>query len=258
MIYITNYLNVQYHSISDKIHDLENRISTLPDGDLLFRSNGKYTKFYRRLNNKTDYIPSSEILLAKNLAHKKLMQLELATLKERLSSIELLLSHSPENEYNLFKYKSNPRICELLNFDNNNLPENKWSKEKYNTNPSHPEQLSFPCPSGKKVRSKSEVFIDMVLSENNIAYRYECELIIGNRAFYPDFTFKHPITGDVFYWEHFGLMDNEDYALAAFKKLRVYYSYGIFQGKNLITTFESKAKPFSYNEAVAAVSFLLN
>lgn len=197
----------------------------------------------------------NNISLAKDLATKKKLQLELKLLKNKAMYIDLLLSNTAEAE--LLQYKSNPKICSLLNDNSKAISISEWSNAPYNKNPNYKEQLTFPCPSGQIVRSKSEVFIDMVLSSNNIPYRYECELLLGNHCYYPDFTFKHPITGEIFYWEHFGIMDNEDYAFAAFNKLKQYYHYGLIQGKNLITTYESKAKPFSYKEAEAAISFLL-
>lgn len=40
--------------------------------------------------------------------------------------------------------------------------------------------------------------------EHNEAFRYECLLKLGDSAYYPDFTIKHPKTGKTYYWEHFG------------------------------------------------------
>ena len=72
---------------------------------------------------------------------------------------------------------------------------------------------------------------------------YECLLPIGNIKFFPDFTTKHPKTDRTYYWEHFGMMDEEDYSNHAFSKLKTYAQNGIIPGVNLIMTFETKDHP---------------
>ncbi len=103
------------------------------------------------------------------------------------------------------------------------------------------------------VRSKSEVFIDIVLSQNNIPYRYENELLLDGKQFYPDFTLLNPVTKELIYWEHLGLMSNHDYVRMCFNKLRTYHQHGITPGVNLILTFESTNNPFSFTDAEAAL-----
>ena len=39
---------------------------------------------------------------------------------------------------------------------------------------------------------------------------------------YPDFTIRHPMTGETFYWEHFGIMDDSQYCNNALSKLQRY------------------------------------
>ncbi|MFQ8777759.1 MAG: hypothetical protein ACLR78_10425 [Roseburia sp.] len=62
------------------------------------------------------------------------------------------------------------------------------------------------------MRSKSEAMIAMLLHLNAIPYRYECALSLGGVTLFPDFTIRHPVTGVLYYWEHFGLMDDPAYA----------------------------------------------
>ena len=54
--------------------------------------------------------------------------------------------------------------------------------------------------------------IAMLLHLNAIPYRYECALSLGGVTLFPDFTIRHPGTGALYYWEHFGLMDDPAYA----------------------------------------------
>ena len=48
-----------------------------------------------------------------------------------------------------------------------------------------------------------------------------------------------------YYWEHFGMMDKEDYSLSAKKRLEQYATNDIILGKDLIITFETSVSPLS-------------
>ena len=45
------------------------------------------------------------------------------------------------------------------------------------------------------------------------------------------------------YWEHFGLMDKQDYRNSACKKIRLYCDNGIIPSIDLIATFETVDHP---------------
>lgn len=120
-----------------------------------------------------------------------------------------------------------------------------WMHAPYERNMLHQESLLYKASSGNMVRSKSEMLIDMCLHTHNIPFRYECALQLGDSTLYPDFTLRHPHTGQYFYWEHFGMMDNLTYAENACSKLRLYSSYGIIPSIQLITTYETKECPLS-------------
>ena len=87
--------------------------------------------------------------------------------------------------------------------------------------------------------SKSEALIDMALFSHLIPFRYECELSLGTHILYPDFTIRHPKTDDIYYWEHFGLMDNPSYCQNVSFKLQQYSLNGIIPSIQLITTYET-------------------
>lgn len=90
-----------------------------------------------------------------------------------------------------------------------------------------------------------ELLIDNLLYTNKIPFRYECELQLGASIIYPDFTIRHPKTGEVYYWEHFGKMDGINYCKNACAKLQLYALHGIIPSINLITTYETQKNPLS-------------
>lgn len=57
------------------------------------------------------------------------------------------------------------------------------------------------------------------------------------------FTIRHPRTGQIYYWEHFGRMDDSVYAKKAGSKLQMYISSGIIPSIQLITTYETLDSP---------------
>lgn len=117
--------------------------------------------------------------------------------------------------------------------------------EPFDKNPQFPERCIHKTSSGNLVRSKSEALIDMLLYINKIPFRYECALHLDNTTIYPDFTIRHPKTGQFYYWEHFGLMDNPDYIKKTFFKLQLYASNGLLPTIHLITAYETKEAPLS-------------
>ena len=121
----------------------------------------------------------------------------------------------------------------------------QWQEEEYQTNCSHPENLQHKSLKGERLRSKSEVIIANALYMNHIPYRYECELELGEVTLYPDFTILHPETLEVYYWEHFGMMDYPEYSAKAIKKIAKYEENGYWFGDNFLCTFETREEPLN-------------
>ena len=87
------------------------------------------------------------------------------------------------------------------------------------------------------VRSKSERSLADFFTERGIAFRYEAKLAINGKVYYPDFMILCD-DGRILIWEHFGLMDKEEYFISACRKLEQYRRAGYVQHSNLICTYE--------------------
>lgn len=85
----------------------------------------------------------------------------------------------------------------------------------------------------------------MALYVNRIPFRYEARLLLNDVPLFPDFTILHPVTKQLYYWEHFGMMDNEKYAGNSCSKLALYTSNNIIPSIHLITTYETRTHPLS-------------
>lgn len=159
------------------------------------------------MGNIRTYIPKKKRHLAEQLATKKYLTLLLEDLLQEQNAITLYLEHHNKKfgkAENLLHRM--PEYSKLLSGFYKPMSQKllEWSNPTYERNTKYPEQLIYKSLSGNLVRSKSEAIIDMFLYMNKIPYRYECSLQLGDTIIYPDFTIRHPQTGKLFYWEHFG------------------------------------------------------
>ena len=219
-----------------------------PEGRLISTQNGAYTKWYHQLEGTLCYIPKKKKELAEQLAVKKYYTLRMESLKKEKYLLDSYLKyHIPEFERKDYKFLCDSKYHELLipyfTSDNPNL--DAWQRAPFQSNPKHPEQLLIKTCSGYCVRSKSEALIEMALCIHQIPHRYECALELDGITVYPDFTLRHPRTGKIYYWEHFGLMDDSVYCHKMVSKLEQYALNGIIPSINLITTYETSEYPLS-------------
>jgi len=165
---------------------------------------------------------------------------ETSITKDKVLIEELLAKETLEK-----RIKISTIVCEQLSSMSKKMPDdlshNKelllWQNSDYEKLEYKSEQLKYVTLRGDKVRSKSERVIANMLFKNKIAYRYEPAFYIEEKTFYPDFLIK-TLDGEYIVWEHFGLMDNEEYYLHAINKIRKYRQAGFVQHKNLICTWE--------------------
>ncbi len=83
-------------------------------------------------------------------------------------------------------------------------------------------------------------------------------MTLGGVVFYPDFTVRHPVTGETFYWEHVGRPDDSVYRASFLDKLNLYIAHGIIPEQNLILTWETGNHPLSSAEVEQKIQQFLN
>ena len=145
----------------------------------------------------------------------------------------------------------------------------EWQKVTWQAKAFSPDSPEFYTARNERVRSKSEVIIADALYRHNIPYRYEFPLKLQHTTnsytgknneiiIYPDFLCLNLRTRTEFLWEHFGLMDNPEYAQTTAKKINLYAENGIFSSKNLIITMETQTEPLSTRTIEKIIEDLLN
>lgn len=243
MIYET--MLTRSKQLEKDIHSLQKQLKHYPAGKLICAKNGNRCKWYHSDGRKQTYIPKKHRDKAEQLAVKKYLSLQLKELEKEKSATDMYLRHCITQNPPSAQLLAAPYYQELLqpffSLENDSLTE--WMNTPHPRCPEHPEHLVHKTGGNYKVRSKSEALIDMLLRSSRVPFRYECPLELGGTTLYPDFTILHPYTGKIYYWEHFGMMDEPSYHKNVYPKLQLYLSHGIIPGVNFITTFETKNTP---------------
>ena len=243
----SNFSYEKQIKLAQKIKQLQEELSQFPKGELISYQNGEYVKWYISCNGKVEYLPKRNRKLAQQLARKKYISYKLQELKQELAALNAYLSNLEKIQSQSTFLSSNPQYIELL-------PDvcakrfgkyEEWTYTPYVANENHPEGLIHICKAGKYLRSKSEVIIANALYERQIPFRYECFLELGEVVVYPDFTIIDPGTDQTFYWEHFGMMDDEKYITNWNQKMKTYILNGIIPGIHMICTYETKEHPIN-------------
>lgn len=251
-------MKMRYQKLLVEIKELERVIGTLPEGDFYCTRNGKNYKWYQTsgTSERTNYISKANQDLAEKLTYKKYLTLQLKDYireKEAIESYFLKYSNGKielENFLNHSEYQK--LLLPTINKKTKELFE--WMKEPYEKCTAKMEHLIHKTLTGEMVRSKSESLIYMYLHMNQIPFRYDAALQLGQDIYYPDFTIRHPKTGEYFYWENNGMMDDPGYIRRTFTKLEVYTLHGIIPGKQLITTYETLDEPLNVEEVQEIVN----
>lgn len=89
------------------------------------------------------------------------------------------------------------------------------------------EGLIHRTSKGQAMRSKSELLIAEALISAGIAFAYEKPLTLGGSTRYPDFTIEDEISGRTIYWEHLGMLANDEYRQRWEAKCAWYIANGI-------------------------------
>lgn len=122
----------------------------------------------------------------------------------------------------------------------------KWLQAHYRKNSKYPQELKHFSKGGLPMRSKAEADIATMLEEFQLAFRYEPLIQVGQYEYAPDFCIVHPTHRLLILWEHFGMIDQPDYACKTIQKLNSYAENGYHLGLNLIMTYETKKHPLHF------------
>ncbi len=228
-----------------EIEQVRHQLAVLPEGTFLYTKQQNHTKWYVRTPQKQTYIPKKMYTYAEQLALRKYLTEKQKDLESELTPIQTYLDRYTPTQAN--------QLLEDVEYRKLILPSHcpleyqltQWAQAPYPKNPKYPEHKIYQVQDDLWVRSKSEALIATQLMAHQIPFRYECALELTNATYYPDFTLRHPKTGETYYWEHLGLLTQDTYKNTTAVKLQNYIHDGIIPGDQLIITTETASQPLS-------------
>ncbi len=233
-----------------KIKDEKERdLKKAPEGRLRISKERTRVQYYLcgdgRTKNGT-YLSKNRKEQIQHLAQKEYDQKVLYAIEKEQSMIRLFLDSYPEKAaeeiYETMTDLKQDLIIPI--WETNDMFVNQWNSEEYEGKAFSDDSPSLYSERGERVRSKTEVMIADRLYKEGVPYHYEYPVYLdGMGIVYPDFTILNVRLRKKLLWEHFGMMDNPEYAANAIRKLIVYQENGIFPGDSLIMTWETQMIP---------------
>ena len=234
------------------------------------------------MNVKRRYLSKNEMDFIKKLAQKDYNNQVLKSVNQELKALNMLKSAYPEtlveDVYNTLSLDKQILVTPVIETDQQFA--DSWQSKPYQGKTFRDDDPELYTAKGMRVRSKSEVMIADALGRAGLPYKYECPLELKEshndsenkfpqknifpklyfhkdqryaggtggsaevkRTVYPDFTILNAKTRQEIYWEHFGKMDDPEYADKTVRKINLYMGNSIFAGRNLILTFETRKNP---------------
>lgn len=200
------------------------------------------------------YLGKSEQSLLQKLAFKMYIQCNLRLKMTELKAAKAFIRKIDTIDEHTKRMVKDPDLRQIL--QNGKTTSNwiqDWYHADYNRNTMHPETLKIHAVNGENVRSKSEAIIVSELVKAEIPFHYEQAVSLNDMTVFPDFVIRHPVTGKEYIWEHFGMMDDPQYAANASRKIMAYAAEGYIIGNNMIVTGETKDRPLDYRKVRAII-----
>lgn len=249
---IDEYLSDRIDASKEALEYSKQKIESLPHGNLEIKIIRGKERFYLHsngsdyyINNKTELIQQLQekeyCLKLKSAAEKELKALRrVQSILDKTPGQQTVFTSIPEKRRNLirpFEPSSVEIVRKEISRELKYLEKESLNRKTVNKN------INLITLNEERVRSKSELIIADRLKFAGIPYIYEGKLVFKDKTdilevWFPDFQMFNIRTGEKYYWEHFGLMDNPEYCASCQFKLEAYAKQGIVIGKNLIITME--------------------
>lgn len=212
---------------------------------------GKYEYYHAVRNEQTgarslQYIPKSEVALPHLLAQIQYFKKVGPIIQRRLHFLNALIGDLKKHDIDQIYESMSPARQHLITpvYPTDQQRRKEWKERQFPEKSFEAGLREIYTNKEERVRSKSEKILADLFFRLDIDYKYECPLPLHDgTTVYPDFTFYNPVLNQEIYWEHFGMMDDPEYAKKTVNKLHAYEKNGITLGKRLIATFETSVAP---------------
>ena len=222
---IKEILQKRVNQLQQLKKEKEKSLVKAPEGSLRLCQHGDKIQYYHR-NNPKDfngvYIKEKDIELAKQLAQKDYDRKVLTCAEKELNAINKFFLICPDKSVEQIYEKLHEGRKRIITpiMETEEQYVQSWQEEIYQGKTFQEDMPELYTEKGERVRSKSELIIADMLSKEGIPYRYEYPLYLnGFGKIYPDFIVLNVKKREELYWEHFGMMDDPEYAEAAMSRM---------------------------------------
>ena len=211
------------------------------------RKNG-YQYYFAYPDGTRKYVKEKDIGLVRNIVQKEYaLSVNAALDRLKNSSDTFLKNHDIRSVINVYTDLC-PGKRELVTpfIAPDDLFISKWREDFCNIENSYPKPPGYITEQGEEVRSKSEKIIADMLYKYGVPYVYEpfLEFPDGTSCF-PDFAALNKKARHTIYWEHFGMISDEEYAVKSLHKAHKYMANGLMPGEDFIFSTEGAEAAFS-------------
>ena len=242
---------VEEQKYLERIADAARKSSLIvPEGRLRISKSKYNPRYYQCMEGGNEiYISKTEKDLPKQLAQKDYNKAVIKKAETRLKQIQKIIQDYSDDEiekiYTSMHKERQALVTPIEAMWDQRIE--KWYEEEYDGKEFREGTAVILTEKGERVRSKSEKILADSFYRKNILYKYEKPLHLkGYGIVYPDFTFLSRKKGKEIYWEHEGMMDRQEYARTAVKKIESYQTNHIYMGDRLILTFETEQCPLNF------------
>ena len=245
---IKGRLDARCEWLSVLVKSAEDKIKTLPVGRIKVCHRKNVVNYYHvdcSHAGKSRFLGKSDRDLIAKLLQKSYLERVLLSAKNELDALRKMQTiypeSLPEDVYELLseerQYSVKPIIMPIDQYVR------QWLEKPYTKKAISDDIPVYETLKGERVRSKSEQIIADRLYVNDIPYKYECPIIVGNRVIHPDFTILRRSDRKEVYYEHCGKMDDPQYVKNNLPRINEFILGGYSLGDRLFLSFETSATP---------------
>ncbi len=240
----------------DMIKNLKKRSLKAPPGSLRIKTSHNRDQYFHYGDSGLNYIPRKDDELAFRLAQKDYEEKLISAFEAQLKAIDQFLKcydhNAPMKVYEDLSVQRKRIVKSIFMSDEEYVKQ--WLSEPYDKLGFKNGDPVYITANGERVRSKSEMLIANELLRFGIPYRYEFPVFSdGVKIAAPDFNCLNVRLHKDYYWEHLGMMGNEEYANNNCRKMERYLTAKDFDMTKLITTYETDRHPININAIDATI-----
>lgn len=248
------YLTEQKKQINELMKKIEIRLkndTTTVEKITYSKRKKGYQYYFVKPNNSREYIAKKNLDMVRRVFQRQYYLEARKVLLREASLLDHFIKHynfpAVKTIYEKMSDARKSMITPIYLPDEEFIME--WRRKFEGDINSYPIENPYLTDNGELVRSKSEKILADLFKKLGIPYYYEPKIETDKgKKFYPDFALLCIKNRRTIYWEHFGVVNDVEYASKSFKKLDIYEKNGLYVGRDILFSVESADVPLDIRQ----------